>query len=142
MFKIEQLYIVFFIQHVMVGRGVRRGPRSYSHGWLLQLRLPFKGVFMETKQEHKTLMVVLPCQVCTKVFGNHKTEELKAYFVHCYAHCLNLVVVAGMCCKKTATRNCFGMVEQLWLGYIRIDLTRNHQVLQWHSTKPWILTSV
>nr|XP_055045508.1 zinc finger MYM-type protein 1-like [Misgurnus anguillicaudatus] len=38
----------------------------------------------------------------------------KAYFVHCYAHRLNLVVV-DMCCKNTATRNFFGLVEQLYL---------------------------
>ncbi len=42
-----------------------------------------------------------------------KQRSEKAYFVHCYAHRLNLVVV-DMCCKNTATRNFFGLVEQLY----------------------------
>ncbi|MGH0132931.1 UNVERIFIED_CONTAM: hypothetical protein FKN15_056892 [Acipenser sinensis] len=37
----------------------------------------------------------------------------KEYFVHCYAHRFNLVVV-DMCCKITCSRNFFGVIEQLY----------------------------
>ncbi|CAM4275719.1 unnamed protein product [Leuciscus chuanchicus] len=43
-----------------------------------------------------------------------KQTNDKAYFVHCYAHRMNLVVV-DMCCKNIPSRNFFGLIEQLYV---------------------------
>ena len=56
-----------------------------------------------------------------------KVEAPKALYVHCYAHCLNLVLVDAMKSNKTA-RNFFGTLESLYC-FIR-QSTFRHSLFQ------------
>ena len=56
-----------------------------------------------------------------------KLESPKAVYVHCYAHCLNLVLVDAMKSNKTA-RNFFGTLESLYC-FIRQSTCR-HSLFQ------------
>jgi hypothetical protein len=53
-----------------------------------------------------------------------QTEILEAYYVHCYAHCLNLAVVKS--CQLPIVRNTIDTVKDVSKGWIMPNCIEAH----------------
>ena len=72
------------------------------------------------------------CGIYNGVQAKVRAEQPKALYVHCYAHCLNLVIVDVTKRNKNA-RNFFGVIEKLY-AFIKGSCARS-QLFFKHSTR-------